>query len=160
MALNDARRGNRRKRIPFLASETRRVFQKCSSWTTPLSRESAGFCGSRKHIVAAASSRRCVANALRLEALSLPTFLCAVTSKTRRLTTKWSQMVAVGALRTYGWVMNESQLRRRRRSHTADRIASATASGVGKREVFPRFRRCASRPTATLFDAFGIKKLG
>ena len=68
-------------------------------------------------------------------------------------------MVAVGALRTYGSVMNESTLRPRRRSHTAHRIATATPFGVGKHESFRRFRRCASRPTATLLDACGIKKM-
>jgi predicted dehydrogenase len=31
--------------------------------------------------------------------------------------------------------------------------------GVGKHESFPRFRRYASRPTATLLDACGIKKM-
>ncbi len=38
-------------------------------------------------------------------------------------------MVAVGALRTYGSLINESQLRPRRRSHTADRTPLRPPTG-------------------------------
>ena len=86
-------------------------------------------------------------------------FVCSAVQSAKLTASKWSPMVAVGALRTYGRVMNESKLRPGRWSHTAYRIATATAFAVGKHEGFVRFRRCAARPTATLFDACGIKKM-
>ena len=95
-----------------------------------------------------------------LQPLSLPTFLSIVTRKMSELTAQRSQIVAVGRaahLRIREYVKHKSTPK----AVVDDpHVESATAFGVEKSTILARFRRCAARPTAIVWDTFGIQKCG